>query len=155
MTIETTNRHPSGGASFSFEAALHTYLRVADIEKVRIAGLTGRPYIDKVDAMKRKVEQAKTLTIAGETDRVYQQSPDTCIVRDTSPGRETVVEKEGSQSTVVWNPWIDKAKRLKDLGDDEWRRFVCVETANVGEHAVTLAPGEAHRMGVTLRSISS
>ena len=27
----------------------------------------------------------------------------------------------------VWNPWVDKAKRMGDFGDDEYKRMLCVE----------------------------
>jgi len=39
---------------------------------------------------------------------------------------------------------------MADFGDEEWRGMVCVETANVGAAAVRLAPGERHRMTVSL-----
>jgi D-hexose-6-phosphate mutarotase len=60
------------------------------------------------------------------------------------------VRKDHSRSTIVWNPWIAKARAMPDFGDDEWRGMVCVETANVGSAAVTLHPGEQHRMTVSL-----
>ena len=54
------------------------------------------------------------------------------------------VSKSGSVSTVVWNPWIDKSKRMADFGDDEWPEMVCIETANVGSGRIELTPGESH-----------
>jgi D-hexose-6-phosphate mutarotase len=62
-----------------------------------------------------------------------------------------VIEKRGSNSTVVWNPWIDKASALADLGAEAWPHFVCVEPANAAENAVTGAPGAVHSMGITVR----
>jgi len=62
-----------------------------------------------------------------------------------------VVEKAGSATTVVWNPWAAKARALADLGDDEWPRFLCVETANVHDDAVTLAPGARHALRAAIR----
>jgi len=47
---------------------------------------------------------------------------------------------------VVWNPWINKARGLLDLGDDEWTRMVCVETCNIRDAAVVLEPGGSHTM---------
>ena len=35
---------------------------------------------------------------------------------------------------------------LPDFGDDEWPGMICVETANAADSAVTLAPGQTHRM---------
>lgn len=60
--------------------------------------------------------------------------------------RRVIVEKSGSQTTVVWNPWIAKAAAMPDFGDDEWPRMLCIETANTGANAVTLAPGAEHTM---------
>jgi D-hexose-6-phosphate mutarotase len=63
-----------------------------------------------------------------------------------------VVEKAGSNATVVWNPWIAKAKAMPDFGDDEWPGMLCIETCNVQQYAITLAPGESHTMIATIRA---
>jgi len=65
---------------------------------------------------------------------------------DPALGRKIVVAKQGSETTVVWNPWAEVAKTLADFGDEEWRTMTCVETANAGEDAVTLRAQEAHTM---------
>ena len=39
---------------------------------------------------------------------------------------------------------------MGDFGDDEWTQLVCVETCNVLDRAVTLAPGRRHTMAVTI-----
>ena len=41
---------------------------------------------------------------------------------------------------------IDKALEMNDLGDKDYKQFVCVETANAGEDSITLAPGSDHRL---------
>src|SRR5438445_602565 len=102
-----------------FEEALHTYLGVGNIRQVTIEGLAGRTFIDKVDGGRRKVQPKGELTTSGETDRVYLDTIDTVTVTDRAMGRKLQVSKGGSQSTVVWNPWIDKAKAMSDFGDDE------------------------------------
>jgi glucose-6-phosphate 1-epimerase len=66
------------------------------------------------------------------------------IVDDPVMSRELRIEKAGSLSTVVWNPWIEKSTRLADLPDEAYPDFVCVETTNAGDDAVTLEPGETH-----------
>jgi len=96
------------------------------------------------------------VTIAAETDRVYAKTRTTVVVDDPALSRRLNIAKEGSDATVVWNPWIAKAKAMADFGDDEFTRMVCVETANVGDARVTLPPGETHEMraaiGVTNRA---
>ena len=87
----------------------------------------------------------------GETDRVYLDTPSTCVLDDPTFDRRIEVAKRGSRSTVVWNPWIDKAARMPDFGDDEWPGMVCIETANALDNALTLQPGESHEIAATLR----
>ena len=76
------------------------------------------------------------------------------MVDDPVLGRRLVVEKEGSATTVVWNPWSEKASAMADLGADAWPSMLCVETANTGEDAVSLAPGQRHRMTALVSSRS-
>jgi glucose-6-phosphate 1-epimerase len=60
------------------------------------------------------------------------------------------LEKANSHATVVWNPWREGAAGLRDLGDGEWTQFLCVEASNILSDAVTLAPGEEHKMTAVL-----
>ena len=73
-----------------------------------------------------------------------------CTIHDPGARRRIVVRKSGSNATVVWNPWVDKARAMPDFGDDEWPEMVCVETGNVNVHAVTLAPGARRTMTATI-----
>jgi glucose-6-phosphate 1-epimerase len=146
------NAFNATAAPMSFEAALHTYLAVGDIRRTKIDGLAGRTFIDKVDKAQRKTQPAGAFTLTGETDRVYLNTPDTVTVHDPAAGRRLVVEKSGSATTVVWNPWAEKAKAMSDFGDDEWPGMICVETANVADYAVTLAPGQTHVMRAVVQA---
>jgi D-hexose-6-phosphate mutarotase len=147
MTMEVVNKSPR---EIFFEEALHTYLAVGDIKRTTIDGLAGRTFIDKVSNKARKTQPAGPFTLTGETDRVYLNTPDTVTVDDAANGRKLVVSKTGSASTVVWNPWIDKAKAMADFGDEEWPYMLCVETANAADNVLTLAPGARHVMTATV-----
>ncbi|MBI3856884.1 MAG: D-hexose-6-phosphate mutarotase [Planctomycetes bacterium] len=138
------------GPSFSFEEAFHTYLLVGDVRRVSVEGLQNAEYIDKVDAFKRKTQPPEAVRIAGETDRVYLNTRSSCVVRDPVLERTLKVEKENSGTTVIWNPWINKARAMPDFGDDEWPQMLCVETANAGDGAVRLEGGQTHRMRAQL-----
>ncbi len=148
MTLETENQ---SSAPLVFEEALHTYLAVGDVREVAVTGLAGTSYIDKTAAMAMRRQGAEPLRLAGETDSVYLATRAACVLDDARGGRRIVVEKDGSDTTVVWNPWAAKAKAMSDLGDDEWLRFICIETANAADDRVTLAPGGRHAMRATLR----
>lgn len=152
LSLESHNR---AEAAITFEEALHTYLAVADVRQISVTGLAGSRYIDKTDGMRRKVQESALIQITGETDRIYLDTKATCILDDPVAGRRLSVEKSGSEATVVWNPWIAKAKAMPDFGDDEWLRMLCIESGNVADHAVTLAPGQRHELRVSIRSLWS
>lgn len=136
-----------------FEACLHTYFSVGDIAQVSISGLKGLYYLDKVDHFARKLESAGAITISSEVDRVYLNSTGTVKIRDARLRRILSVEKSGSASTVVWNPWIEKARAMADFVADEYKEMVCVEAGNVGESRVTLSPGKSASLNVVLSSV--
>ena len=141
MGLEISN---TGTADFTFEAALHTYLAVSDVRDILVRGLEKTAYLDKVDGSTRKSGDRAPVTFRGETDRIYLDTMSTCIVEDASWNRSIVIAKSGSRSTVVWSPGRDKARAMADLGEEAWTGMVCIETANAGADARTLAPGASH-----------
>jgi glucose-6-phosphate 1-epimerase len=142
LELEMTN---TGSSPLRFEAALHSYFHVGDITQSRVRGLDGIHYLDKTDGNREKTQHGDVV-IAKETDSVYLDTAHTVEIEGAALGRRIRVSKQNSLATVVWNPWAEKAKAMSDLGDDEWKSFVCVETCNVGKHAVALAPGAHHVM---------
>jgi glucose-6-phosphate 1-epimerase len=146
MTLEVTNR---GAAPITFEEAQHTYFSIGDIHRVEIHGLEGATYLDKMDGARRKVQEGPGV-FTGETDRVYLNTRHTCTIEDPLLRRAIRIERENSDGIVVWNPWINKAKAMADMGDEEWPGMVCVETCNIGDYAVTLAAGQSHQMATRI-----
>jgi D-hexose-6-phosphate mutarotase len=150
MTLEVEN---TSGSSFQFESALHTYFAVSDVRHVSVTGLENAAYIDKTDAFARKQLGPEPLRFTAETDRVFPGATGACVIHDPGLNRNIVVEKSGSATTVVWNPWIAKAAAMADFGDDEWARMLCIETANTGDDAITLASGAKHALTQTVRLV--
>jgi len=148
MSLEVSN---TGDEAFTITEALHTYLAVSDVRKVSIAGLEGAEYVDTVGEERRLRQGDEPIRFAGEVDRAYVNTDAACVLDDPGMGRRIRVAKSGSLSTVVWNPWTAKAARMPDYADDEWPGMVCIETANVYENAVTVAPGGAHIMEARIR----
>jgi glucose-6-phosphate 1-epimerase len=142
--------HNPGPEAFTFEEALHSYFAVADVRHVAVGGLEGVEFVDKTDRFARKRQGAEPMRIAGETDRVYLDTRAACVIEDPDGRRRITVAKQNSDATVVWNPWVAKAKAMPDFGDEEWPAMLCVETCNVAGHARTLAPGESHVMTATI-----
>jgi D-hexose-6-phosphate mutarotase len=149
LTMELVVRN-TGGTPMVFEEALHTYFAVSDARRIGITGLEGAPYLDKVEAFARKRGEDAPIAISSETDRIYPGALGAVTIVDADWRRRIVVRKSGSASTVVWNPWVDKARAMSDFGDDEWKEMVCVESCNVGDDGVTLAPGASHAITATL-----
>jgi len=141
-----------GAAATTFEEALHSYLAVSDVRQVRIRGLEGVGYVDKTAAMARRPPAGEPIAFTSETDRVYTGATGTVTLEDPGWRRRIAVGKEGSATTVVWNPWVAKAQAMPDFGDDEWTGMVCVETANALDDAIHLAPGASHVMTATLEA---
>jgi D-hexose-6-phosphate mutarotase len=139
-----------GSVPMRIEEAFHTYLAVDDARRVSIRGLEGGAYIDKTEGAARKLGEPAPIAITRETDRVYPGARGAVTIDDPVGSRRIVVDKSGSATTVVWNPWSAKAAAMTDFGDDEWTEMACVEAANTGEDAVTIAGGESHTMGLTI-----
>jgi D-hexose-6-phosphate mutarotase len=152
LILELTVTNPSPTESLSFESCLHTYFAIGDIAAVEITGLQGTTYIDKVDNFTAKLESAQAIRIKAETDRVYLDTTGAVEIHDSPWHRGIRVEKTGSASTVVWNPWADKARQMSDFGDDEYKQMVCVEAGSVGKNRINLAPNKSASLKVTLSS---
>lgn len=146
MTLETQNH---GATPETLPQALHTYFSVSDISNVRIEGLEGHDYLDKLDNYARK-PQAGAITFDREVDRIYLGAATPAIVDDGFRRRITVDSLATSRSTVVWNPWIEKTLRLGDMPAGGYRSMVCVETGNVADDAVVLLPGGTARLTASL-----
>ena len=145
MRLEVEN---IGRDAAPFECALHTYYAVRDVREISIAGLDGKTYLDKTDDYRSKV-QSGDVVIAGETDRVYLDSPGPIAIRDAARTLE-ITGAAGWNSTVVWNPWSQRATQMKDLGAEEWPHFVCVECGAIADDAVTLGAGEGYVLDVSV-----
>lgn len=136
VTLAVTN---TGAEPFTFTAALHSYLAVADSAATAVEGLAGLRYLDKAGGGVERRQEARQVRFTGEVDSVYYDAP--AEVRLVEPDRTTVVRSAGFPDAVVWNPGAANCGRMRDMAPDAYRRFVCVEAACVGA-PVRLAPGE-------------
>lgn len=138
----------SGDAPFSCGGALHSYFAVGAIEQAGVSGLEHRRFFDQLTGAEQT--QRGPVTVDAEVDRVYFDDGPQCAVEDAALGRRITIAKAGSRTTVVWNPWDEKARRLADFGDDEYREMLCVETAMARGDSATLAPGTSHILRATI-----
>lgn len=151
LSLELTVRNSSANGQ-TIENCLHTYFAIADIATTAVTGLQGTSYFDKLTSHASS-EISSALRIDREVDRIYDDSTPSLEVHDTGLARKIVISKSGSASTVVWNPWIEKSKRMADFGEDEYLRMICVESGNVADREIHLAPGSSHTLRVELSSV--
>jgi len=144
LRVELVTRN-EGNTPFVLGEALHTYFHIGDVADVAIRGLESCDYLDKVNDFARAKQQG-AIVIESEVDRVYLNTQADCLIEDRGLKRRIRIAQQGSRSTVVWNPWIEKAEKMGDFGPEGHRGMVCVETANALENVVTVAPGAEHRM---------
>jgi glucose-6-phosphate 1-epimerase len=147
LRLEVTN---TDAEAFTYEDALHAYFSVGDVRQIAIHGLANTDYLDKTADGARRTQTDPLVRITGEVDRLYFDTQSDCIIDDPTGPRRIRVAKTGSNATVVWNPDAAKAKAMPDFGEDEWRKMVCVETANAGPNAINLPPGHSHVTEATL-----
>ena len=135
LAVENT-----GHEGFCFAAALHTYVRVHDVNDAEVIGLHGSRYRVLTAPDEFLVDEREVIRFAGEIDRVYMEAPPRLTLRE--PTRELTVEMAGFRDVVLWNPGATKAAALSDMEPDGERRMICIEAAVV-HTPVQLEPGRS------------
>ena len=128
-----------------FTVALHTYFRIyGRLQSASIKGLSGITYLDSLQKRLSCMEKEEEVRVEGEIDRIYCNAPDEIHLKsgDVDDNREIILRKNGFSDLVVWNPHIEKSKRMGDFGDNEWREMVCLEVAQAGSGAIQLETGQ-------------
>ena len=153
LTMELTTTNQSPDRPLEFENCLHTYFAVGDISAASITGLQGVPFLDHAASAggARQDGEASPLQIMKETNRVYLDTTHAVEIHDPTLNRTIRVEKTGSRSTVVWNPWTTQ-KLPDDFEPAEHQKMVCVESGNVKQNRLSLPPGQTTALKVVLSS---
>ena len=140
LKVELITRN-TGEQSFSITQALHTYFQIGDINQVTVLGLKDREYLDKVDGGQQKTQTGE-VTFAGECDRIYLDVQPELVIDDRALNRKIKVTAANSKTAIVWNPGAEISAKMADLGDQDYKDFVCVETANAADEVIEVAAGE-------------
>jgi len=153
LTMELVATNESCDGTLEIENCLHTYFHVGDIGAVGITGLQGAAFLDNAGGENgaRKTQNEVALRIGSETNRIYPDNTAAVEIHDEKSRRIIRVEKSGSQSTVVWNPWTTQ-KLPDDFDPAEHSQMVCVESGNVKQNKISLAPGKAAALKVVISS---
>ncbi|MEH6389960.1 D-hexose-6-phosphate mutarotase [Pseudomonas profundi] len=148
INLTTTN---VGDTPQVLSQALHTYLPVHSIHSTQLWGLEGASYVDQVSGVASNMQHG-AVTFSGEVDRIYYDHPSP-LQLEHGESQRVMVSRGGSQSAVVWNPWIDKSARLSQFPDDGYLGMVCIEAANAGPDARILEPGESHTLSTEIKRV--
>lgn len=148
MTLTTTNL---SAQTVAVGCALHTYFSISHIGQVSIEGLDEKRYLDQLDGLKTKYQEG-ALRIDQEVDRIYLESGGAISLLDRGWNRKIklTTDPQASNSTIVWNPWIDKAAKMADFNDEGYQHMVCIETANAADDVRQIKPGERHSLAVKI-----
>ncbi|MBD1559313.1 D-hexose-6-phosphate mutarotase [Vibrio sp. S9_S30] len=148
ITLDVRNTDTT---EWTFSGALHTYLNVGSIHDTETTGM-GAEFIDGLNA-NQMTQGGHTLTLTESIDRVYTQPEEQIKVADNFFNRTLIVENQGHNSAVLWNPWKDGAEGMSDMQNDGYLTMLCVEStlhAPTLEEGKTLQPGESHQLATKL-----
>jgi glucose-6-phosphate 1-epimerase len=134
----------TGDAALQFTAALHTYLRVADLDAASVEGLSGLRYFDSIK--QAEALQRMDLLLTGDKgvldlDRIYFGVKDRPLLV-AEDRRQVIVRQQGFDDAVVWNPGPERCAKLADMPADGWTEMLCVEAACIGR-PVELQAGDS------------
>ena len=152
LSMELLITNTSADQTFNFENCFHSYFFVGDIGEIAISGLKGATYLDKADHFVQKNESGDSIRITSEVDRIFLDTTAAVEIHDRKLRRKIRIDKTGSASTVVWNPWTAKAQQMPDFGNEEFKQMICIESGNVSKNRVSLPPGRTVVLKVTLSS---
>lgn len=151
LQLELTT-HNLGSQPIALTQALHTYFAISAIDKVHLTGFENSHYIDTLDDW-RDHKQNGAIHFSAETDRIYLDLPREVKLHDSGWNRTIHLRATNSTSAVVWNPWIEKSKRLSQFSPDAWQEMVCIETANVLDDMIEIAPLATHTLALEIHSL--
>ena len=124
---------------------------MADIRQAALHGLEGVTFIDSLRDDLRAEETRPAIRFAEETDRIYLAAPHR--LRLATGRHDIVIEKTNLPDVVVWNPWVDKSRRMNDFGDDEYLRMLCVETGLIAAPRSRVYPAKAKDVIIARESL--
>jgi glucose-6-phosphate 1-epimerase len=129
----------TGGETFQFTGALHSYLRLVQVEDAALEGLYGCDFRDAANEDQVIRETGTEIRIEAETDRVYHQVKRPLSLQ--AGNHSLTIQSQNFPDVVIWNPWVERCGQLADMEPEGWRQMLCVEAA-IAQEPVTLPVGE-------------
>lgn len=145
--------HNTDKITFGFNCLLHNYLLTPEVTRSGIIGVQNLNYWDKVKGCE-DTERNEEVFIRENIDRIYNDVPNEIVIGNMAGSRTLMVKTFNFPDVVIWNPWKDKAKSVYNLGDNEYRKFICVEPGRV-KHDAVLKPGQSFECSQIIAAITA
>lgn len=131
--------------------ALHSYFSIKNLNQVSVLGLENKTYLDKarINSGSLEKQQHGAVMFEREVDRIYLDVPGSMQIVDAGSERIINIASRGNKTAVVWNPGEAICKEMQDLENEDYQRFVCVETANAANNVISIEPGEVFTLSVS------
>ncbi|WP_327350396.1 D-hexose-6-phosphate mutarotase [Streptomyces sp. NBC_01304] len=133
---------------YTSTAALHTYLSIGALGQAEVSGL-GTQFRDNLLATDR-ADAAGAVTPEDHIERVYTHPERLSVLADQARGQTLEITHHEASDVVVWNPGAELSASMVDLTDEDYRHFLCVETARINSPLESTAERPS-RLGLTLR----
>ncbi|ORX80656.1 galactose mutarotase-like protein [Anaeromyces robustus] len=123
----------TGNEPWLFNTLLHTYFNVDDLTEAGVNGLINCNYIDTSPEGngEKKIEDRQKIVFQKEVDSIYYDVNQKNFKLQTGFKNDIMVEKCTLPDVVVWNPWIEKSKRMADFGEESYPHMFCFEVGSV------------------------
>ncbi|XP_050340534.1 uncharacterized protein LOC126766909 [Bactrocera neohumeralis] len=154
LSVDVLNSSEEVAANFHF--CFHTYFRVEDVAKTVINGFNRSSYYDQTKKMDGKNESMAlqkpsplyTISNGEEVDRIYPNQACAIVLQQPTSESALHISSTTLPDVVLWNPGEAKCKKegdasaFKDLPEDGYKHFVCVEHGYITRR-VTVPPSSS------------
>lgn len=138
--------HNTGNTQFVWTGGLHPYIYTDDLCASQLIGLQGVTVQDRYDPIRTRETEATVRWNGNEFERLYDSK--VRLVLQT-PSHTVELSMSGFDQWMVWNPGMTGAQSLKDLADQDWKHFVCIEPVRIQRPGL-LKPGEVFDGGLEM-----
>ncbi|XP_071506674.1 uncharacterized protein [Diadema antillarum] len=119
---------------------LQNHFLVDDVTNTSILGLHDSYSSDEVSYGAVIPEGSDRVSVEGPLDRLYANSSDEHVLRNTQEGATLTLRKWNLPDSVIWNPWNEDAQGAHDITTDEYAEMICIGCGHVSQ-PVTILPG--------------
>lgn len=162
VLVQSLETHNKSDRSIVITQALHSYFSVSNAMQVKLMGFEKLAFTDSLQKQNFQANSSgNELQLDPVSlpciDRIYHLDsahPQAFQIVDDKFQNTVQIEARGSQSIVVWNPGEKTASQMKDIGEQQWSQFFCLEVANALPNAIELAPSQKTKLCQVIRSSS-